>query len=138
MSSLHVRLLREALSEGLSPGLAERVRRAVEKRKAPRKTLPGKSRAQVREERREAHARETAEIRSDRLLFCRGVCEMCLQPGTEANPLQMHHTKSGSGRRRQQQSVENVRMLHLGCHRDLHDGRRTLVPLAPAVPPEAP
>jgi hypothetical protein len=91
------------------------------KRKGPEKALPGESRKAKRERKRTTHRERTAQIREERMAIALGQCEgsshvmRCQRLAT-----QMHHLAGGSGRRRQQQSVETVRMLCEYHHREAH------------------
>ena len=49
-----------------------------------------------------------------------GLCELCL----EYKPLQLHHIISGSGKRKQHETVESCIMLCVDCHRAAHNDFR--------------
>jgi 5-methylcytosine-specific restriction endonuclease McrA len=100
----------------------------LSERKAPSKRLPGESKAAKRERRRAEHREETARIRKAVFERAGGRCEGDWFVGGLVSkfdrcfrvPTELHHLVSGSGRRRQQQTVENTRALCLDCHRAAH------------------
>jgi hypothetical protein len=98
--------------------------------KTPSAAFKGRTRAEDRKAKRETHRDETSKIRALRMLVAGGQCEAALQCNRtqctashrcpSLGPLHMHHLEGGSGRRRQKQSVENVRMLCWKHHREAH------------------
>ena len=99
-------------------------KQARRKPKAPRKILPFKMTKQIRAERRQLHRLKTADLRREAMARAGGYCEWCGGEATEYDPLIMHHTLQGVGRRRQKQSLENVVMIHVTCHDAHHRGAR--------------
>lgn len=97
--------------------------RLVAKRGAPKKTLPGVSRAEKRAAKRAAEREEMATLRSVVMARANGRCEVCYRAETPANPLHMHHLRGGSGRRRQEQRPETCVMACVLCHRRAHGER---------------
>jgi hypothetical protein len=105
---------------------------------SPAKPWKGRTRAEDQKAKRETHRQQTARIREERIRIAGGKCEAYLFPegpwemsslGVPFGqpPVQcagsaehMHHLLGGSGRRRQKQSVENVRMLCAFHHREAH------------------
>jgi 5-methylcytosine-specific restriction endonuclease McrA len=81
----------------------------------PRKSLaPGRMKPS-----REEYRTELQRIRGELCDISKGLCERCglwVEPGCG----HVHHTISGSGKRRQQQSVETCAFLCPSCHRALH------------------
>ncbi len=104
------------------------------KRRGPAK--PGPTRAEDRVERRRKHAEGTARIREERMRISGGRCEGILLSKIDFMPVcpcpyaavHMHHLEGGSGRRRQRQTVENVRMLCEFHHREAHRAARRTPP----------
>lgn len=68
---------------------------------------------------REQYREQTAQLRAELIALVGEFCERCGWP-TPAALGHMHHTRGGSGRRRQEQSIENVAWLCGGCHDRLH------------------
>lgn len=98
---------------------------------APRKSLPGESIKGKRDRKRRTHREETAEIREAVFKRAEGRCEFYL-PGMNmrcfAPAHEMHHTKGGNGRRRQQQSADNCVALCVEHHRLAHRASRRSAP----------
>lgn len=94
---------------------------AVVAGKPPRKAM--RTRAQDRAEKRAAHREQTRTIRAERMRLAGGRCEYVIDlvgNRCQAPAQHMHHLEGGSGRRRQKQSIANVRMLCLVHHRIEH------------------
>lgn len=118
-----------------APEIQARIRDLSRKIKALRRQLPrapsaafkGRTRAEDRASKREAHRRETARIRDERMAICGGRCEaadrMALFGRCYLPAAHMHHMRGGNGRRRQQQSVDTVRMLCVFHHFEAHGAR---------------
>jgi 5-methylcytosine-specific restriction endonuclease McrA len=87
--------------------------------KGPSKAFKGRTRAEDRKARQEAHRKQTREIYQAAMRRCEGRCEMCDHGD---RPLQLHHLISGSGRRRQRQSIENCMAICGFCHSMFHAG----------------
>ena len=68
---------------------------------------------------REDFKAKTAEIRAKVVELAGEKCERCNQPLPESEG-HMHHTVGGSGKRRQQQSLENCAWICFWCHRLMH------------------
>lgn len=98
----------------------------LRERKRIPQSLPGPSRKEAREAKRRKHAAETDEIRKARLRIAKDQCEQmemgerCGVIDPLGNHLHMHHLEGGSGRRRQRQTVQNVRIYCEAHHRDAH------------------
>lgn len=98
------------------------------KAKRIRHALPGPSRKAAREAKRAKHREETAAIREERMQVAGNRCEFvvpgggprCLITEDFRERLHMHHLLGGNGRRRQKQTVDNVRMLCEWHHREAH------------------
>jgi 5-methylcytosine-specific restriction endonuclease McrA len=97
--------------------------RLVARRAAPKKALPGVSRAEKRAAKQATQRAEMARLREAVMARAHGRCEVCYQREAPANPLHLHHRKGGSGRRRQEQSPENCIAVCLVCHRREHGER---------------
>lgn len=97
--------------------------------RAPSVAFKGRTLAEDRAAKRETHRQETARIRDERMGIAQGQCEWGILDTFRNAPCfrsatQMHHLVGGSGRRRQKQSVENVRMLCAFHHREAHRDAR--------------
>ncbi len=94
---------------------AERVLSAASARKcrtAPKRAGSVAKKKATREERNE----RTAAIRALCVERAQGRGELCGEPFSDFYPAEMCHLDGGSGKRRQQQSVENCLMEHHLCH----------------------
>lgn len=137
----HLRDIQRCLDEirQTSPGAVHVVaecQRALDalkpKAKRIRHALPGPSRKAAKEAKRAKHREETAAIREAAMKRCGGKCEgyysdpydvLCFHQCT-GPAVHMHHLEGGNGRRRQRQTVENVRMLCEWHHREAHRAAR--------------
>ena len=79
-----------------------------------------RDRLEAARRKREAAILARAELRYDTFVRSGGRCEACgaALPGG----FELHHLVSGSGRRRQQESLASCIALCLACHRSAHAG----------------
>ena len=102
------------------PHCGERIAKPKRKRIAQR--IPGTSRAEAREAKRQRHREETAAIREAVFKRAEWRCQWTLPSGRRCSRLadHLHHKEGGSGRRRQRQSVENTEALCWFHHKEAH------------------
>ena len=109
--------VREVASELAPVRVMEAVERLLRKPKRPQKRIEVGRMKPTREEYRE-RTRVLREIVMDLANYR---CERCAEPQLLLpSKGHMHHVIGGSGKRRQQQSIENVAWLCADCHRALH------------------
>jgi hypothetical protein len=89
---------------------SSRSRRTAPKRK------PGR---EAKEAKRAYYRQETARLREALVVLTDSTCERC-GAWTTASEGHMHHTCGGNGRRREEQSIENVAWLCVLCHGRMH------------------
>ena len=123
-------LLRDVADGEIGPTVAVRAKDLLSRKiKRPRKAI--RTRAEDKRAKRDRHREETRTIRSERMRLSGSRCEYLIDSwGNRCHaPAQhMHHREGGSGRRRQKQSVENVRMLCLVHHKIEHGERLWVKP----------
>jgi 5-methylcytosine-specific restriction endonuclease McrA len=98
--------------------------RIIRKQRAIQHVPKAELRSTKKAEKRKAHREETSAIRAAVMKRADGRCEVCGASEAPYNPLHMHHTVMGSGKRRQQQNVSNCVALCMGCHRKAHGEKR--------------
>lgn len=76
-----------------------------------------RKREAVERQKRLSKREETARIRAAVEARAEGCCEYCSSTFSFPDPAEMDHWLGGSGRRRQEQSVETCWLLHRNCHR---------------------
>jgi hypothetical protein len=102
----------------LVPDLADQAREQIEwfrhVAKVP-KSLPGLSRKQSLEERRQKLKQDLAIIHGLVVVRAQGKCEACQRPFHLAGPPHLDHWLGGRGRRREEQSAETCWLLCTPC-----------------------
>ena len=103
------------------PEIESRLRELVRETKRLRKQLRGprthiKTAKQLKQLRRAEQEVPDLQLWWDVINRAKDMCELCGKWGAN----EPHHLLGGSGRRRQEQTVENVMAVHRGCHDSFH------------------